>query len=77
MAPNLHLSSNVRYSHIFSKISLGNCSIDVSGGLTSLVFFAFLYDSKPFSGCIARSMPSNRSCSLILHFVLGCEATKQ
>ena len=77
VVPNLHLSSNVRYSQIFSKISFGNCSIDAIGGSKSCVFFEFLYESRPFSGCIAQSMPSIKSCFLILHLVLGCEATKQ
>ena len=61
----------------FSKISFGNCSIDATWGFGLCVVFEFLYESRPFSGCTARSMPSSRSCFLILHLILGCDATKQ
>ena len=77
VAPNLHLSSNVRYSQIFSKISFGSCSIDATGGSRLYVAFEVLYESRPFSGCTARSMLFIRSCFLILHFDLGCDSTKQ
>ena len=70
-------SSNVRYLLIFSKISFGSCSIDATGGSRLYVAFEVLYESRPFSGCTARSMPFSRSCFLILHLVLGCDATKQ
>ena len=38
VAPNLHLSSNERYSQIFSKISFGSCS-SVAIGISGVYWF--------------------------------------
>ena len=48
--PNLHLSLNVKYSQIFSKISLGSCSI-VAVWIEGIRESGFLlFDNRPFSG---------------------------
>ena len=49
VAPNLHLSLNVRYSQIFSSISFGSRS-SVATGISGVYWFLkSLYDSRPFS----------------------------